>query len=73
MRIGNSLIRRRSFHPQMQGFLRTSLNTLTAHNALRGMWLRHRVDIHGTSLLAATTGYTAFFIKMQPADTDDIQ
>ena len=57
----------------MQGFLRTSLNALAAHNALWGMWLRHRVDIHGTNLLAATTGHTAFFSKMQPADTDGIQ
>ena len=57
----------------MQGFLWTSLYALAAHNALRGMWLRHRVDIHWTDLLATTTGHTAFFSKMQPADTDGIQ
>ena len=61
------------FHPQMQGFLRTNLNALTAHNALRGMCLRHWVDIHWADLLAATTGHTAFFIPMQHADTDGIQ
>ena len=57
----------------MQGFLWTSLNALAAHNALRGMGLRHRVDIHGTDLLATAAGHAAFFIPMQPADTDGIQ
>jgi hypothetical protein len=57
----------------MQGFLRTGLNTLAAQNTLRRMKLCHRVNIHGTDLAASAAGYTAFFIQMQPADTDTIQ
>jgi hypothetical protein len=37
------------------------------------MELHHRVYIHRADLAAAAAGHTAFFVQMQPADTNAIQ
>ena len=72
MRIRSSLSLGR-LDSQMQGFLRAGLDTLAAHNALWGMRLRCRVDVHRTDFVTTAAGYTAFFIQVQPANTDGIQ